>query len=284
VVISPNGKTPAKKPLLLLLHGCKQSPEIILEGTRLDEVAVANDFFVIAPEETIFENIDHCWNWFLPYEQTRQPLNQMGQMIAAIQTMVLSGKVDQEKVYLAGMSAGGVMGHNLASCYPDVFKGVALSAGLAYKIAEDPYEASTVLDSHHFKSPNYLGKAAWACGVQGGKRRLSKMVLIHGENDTRVDPFHSQLISQVNEVTLDYVDDGKKNSSAEFSQNVVRRDLTDGYGVTITEKHYKNVNFTERMIMVKGMAHAWGGGKPVSENFDPKAPSTNDFILNFFQL
>jgi hypothetical protein len=110
------------------------------------------------------------------------------------------------------------------------------------------------------------------------------MVLIHGENDTRVDPFHSQLISQVNEVTLDYVDDGKKNSSAEFSQNVVRRDLTDGYGVTITEKHYKNVNFTERMIMVKGMAHAWGGGKPVSENFDPKAPSTNDFILNFFQL
>ncbi len=284
VVVSPNVKPTQKRPLLLLLHGCKQSPEIILEGTRLDEVAVAKNMFVLAPEQSIMENMDHCWNWFFSYEQDRRPMNEMGQFVAAIQLMIQNSQVDPEQIYLAGISAGGVMGHNLASCYPDVFKGAALSAGLAYKIAEDLYEASTVLDSHHFKSPNYLGKAAWSCGRVAGKRRLSKMLLIHGEEDKRVDPFHSQLISDVNEVTLDFYDDGKRNNSAEFTRTDTVRELTNNFGVRVTEKHYKTINFSEKLIIVKGMAHAWGGGKPISENFDPKAPSTNDFILNFFQL
>ena len=284
VVVSPNSRPTEKRPLLLLLHGCKQSPEIILEGTRLDEVAVARNMYVIAPEQTLFENIDHCWNWFLSYEQTRSSMNEMGQFIAGIELMIKSAQVDPEQIYLAGISAGGVMGHNLASCYPDIFKGAALSAGLAFKIAEDPYEASTVLDSHHFKSPNYLGKEAYNCGRAAKTRRLSKMLLIHGEEDKRVDPFHSQLISDVNEVSLDYYDDGKRNNSADFTRTDTVRELRDGFGTRVTEKHYKTVNFSEKLILVKGMAHAWGGGKPISENFDPKAPSTNDFILNFFQL
>lgn len=284
VVISPNSKPTTKRPLLLLLHGCKQSPEIILEGTRLDEAAVAKNFFVIAPEQTIFENIDHCWNWFLSYEQNRSSYNEMGQFIAGIQFMIQTAQVDADQVYLAGISAGGVMGHNLASCYPDVFKGAALSAGLAYKIAENPYEASTVLDDNHFKKPDYLGKEAYQCGSKGGKRRLSKMLLVHGEDDKRVDPFHSKLISDVNYVTLDFYDDGRKNGSATYAETSSDRDLRSGYGYSLRDRRYQTVNFTERLILVKGMAHAWGGGKPISENFDPKAPSTNDFIFNFFQL
>ncbi len=284
VVVSPDKRPAQKRPLLLLLHGCKQSPEIILEGTRLDQAAVAKNFFVIAPEQSVLENFDHCWNWFLAYEQKRIPMNQMGQMIAAIQLMIMNSQVDPEQIYLAGISAGGVLGHNLASCYPDVFRGAALSAGLAYKIAEDLYEASTVLDSHHFKTPAYLGKAAYNCGRESTKRRLNKMLLVHGEDDTRVDPFHSGLISDVNGVTLDYYDDGRKNNSATYTSVQTVRELSNNFGVTITEKRYQTVNFTERLIMVKGMAHAWGGGKPISENFDPKAPSTNEFIFNFFQL
>ncbi len=284
VVVGPNSRPTQKRPLLLLLHGCKQNPEIILEGTRLDQVAVSKNFYILAPEQSVFENYDHCWNWFLASEQKRAPMNQMAQMVAAIEVMIQAAQVDPNQIYLAGMSAGGAMGHNLASCYPDVFRGAALSAGLAFKIAEDLYEASTVLQSHHFKSPNYLGKAAYNCGRLSGKRRLDKMVLVHGEEDKRVDPFHSRLISDVNEVTLDYYDDGRKNNSAKFTTVETARDYNDNFGVTIQEKRYQTVNFTERLIMVKGMAHAWGGGKPISINFDPKAPSTNEFILNFFQL
>lgn len=284
VVISPKVSPTTKRPLLVLLHGCKQDSNIILEGTRFDELAVQKNFYVIAPEQSILENFDHCWNWFLSHEQKRSQYNQMGQIIAGIQTMIKSAQIDPNQVYLAGISAGGVLGHNLSSCYPDVFRGAALSAGLAFKIAEDLYEASTVLDSHHFKAPDYLGKAAWNCGKSGGSRRLNKMLLVHGEDDKRVDPFHSRLISDVNKVTLDYYDDGKKNNSVVPVISEVERSHRSGYSYTMTDKRYESVNFSERLIMVKGMAHAWGGGKPISENFDPDAPSTSDFIINYFQL
>ena len=284
VVISPKTKPVTKRPLLLLLHGCKQNPNIILEGTRYDEIAVQKNFYVIAPEQSVLENYDHCWNWFLANEQKRSLYNQMAQMIAGIQTMITTAQVDPNQIYLAGMSAGGVMGHNLASCYPDVFRGAALSAGLAFKIAEDLYEASTVLEAHHFKAPDYLGKAAWNCGRAGGTRRLNKMLLIHGEEDKRVDPFHSRLISDVNQVTMDYYDDGKKNNSAVAVTTETQRSFRSRFSYKISEKRFKTVNFSEQLIMVKGMAHAWGGGKPISENFDPEAPSTTDFIINYFQL
>lgn len=284
VVISPKTKPASKRPLVLLLHGCKQDSNIILEGTRFDEIAVQKNFYVIAPEQSVLENFDHCWNWFLSAEQKRANFNQMGQFIAGIQTMITNAQVDPNQIYLAGISAGGVMGHNLASCYPDVFRGAALSAGLAYKIAEDLYEASTVLDSHHFKAPDYLGKAAWNCGKTGGARRLNKMLLIHGEEDKRVDPFHSRLISDVNQVTMDYLDDGKKNNSSVSVSTETQRTHRSRYSYTITEKRFKTVNFSEQLIMVKGMAHAWGGGKPISANFDPDAPSTTDFIIKYFQL
>lgn len=284
VVVGPSQKPTSKRPLLLLLHGCKQSPEIILEGTRLAELAVRNNFYILAPEQTVFENIDHCWNWFFSWEQTRKSTNQMGQMIAGIQRMIEIAEVDPNRIYLAGISAGGVMGHNLASCYPDVFQGAALTAGLSYKIAEDPYEASTVLDAHHFKKPDYLGREAYKCGSRGGPRKLSKMLLVHGENDKRVDPFHSQLISAVNAITLDHYDDGRRNNSATFTQAESKIPFRNGYAITQRDRRYRTVNFTERLILVKGMAHAWGGGKPISENFDPKAPSMNEFILGFFGL
>ncbi len=285
LVVGPDARPTSKRPLLLLLHGCKQSPEIILEGTRLEEFAVRRNFYVLVPEQTLFENIDHCWNWFLSYEQLRSNLNEMGQIIAGIQSMIRNYQVDPEQAYLAGISAGGAMGHNLASCYPDVFKGAALSAGLAFKIAENVYEASTVLDQNHFKKPDYLGREAYECGNgQSKKRKLSKMLLIHGENDKRVDPFHSRLISDVNNVTLDYYDDGRRNNSASFIEGLTSSPRVNGYSYTIRERRYKTVNFSERLILVKGMAHAWGGGNPISINFDPKAPSTNEFIQNFFQL
>lgn len=284
VVISPNTRPSGKRPLLLLLHGCKQNSNIILQGTRFDELAVQKNFYVIAPEQSVLENFDHCWNWFMASEQRRSPFNQMGQMIAGIQTMITSAEIDPNRIYLAGMSAGGVLGHNLASCYPDVFRGAALSAGLAYKIAEDLYEASTVLDAHHFKKPDYLGKAAWNCGRTGGARRLDRMLLIHGEEDKRVDPFHSRLISEVNQVTMDYYDDGKRNDSAVPVTTETQRAHRSRFSYKITEKRFKTINFTEQLILVKGMAHAWGGGKPISENFDPDAPSTSDFIINYFQL
>lgn len=283
-LVIPEKNQTKKKPLLVLLHGCKQSSEIILEGTGLDEAALKNDFFVLSPEQTLLNNFDHCWNWFLLSNQQRGLSHELGQIMAAIEMITSTHKIDREQIFLAGISAGGAMAHNLAVCYPDVFKGVALHAGLAYKVAENLYEAQTVLTASQLKSPNYLGQKAWECSRHVSKRRLDRMIIIHGDQDTRVDPYHAELLSSTTEVQLDYLDDGKRNRSLRMTKKEASFNYPHGYSATRIERTFTDLNFREQVYLIKGLGHTWGGGKPVTTHFDPYAPSSNKFILDFFQL
>lgn len=280
---TPRNQRAENRPLLVLLHGCKQTPELIVRGSRMDEMARARNFFVLAPEQSVLMNIDHCWNWFFDFNQRRSLTGELGQIMAAIQLVSKNHRIDSRKIFIAGMSAGGVMTANFAACYPDVFAGAAIHSGLAYKIAENMIEAQTVLTASKLKSPSYLGKKAYDCGRGSGPRKLTKTVLIHGDRDTRVDAFHSKLISETNEVLQDYVDDGKRNYSARFRKGEQTLRHASGYEVDVLEKKYAT-GFSEISYLVRGMAHAWGGGKPLSVNFEENAPSSTDFILDYFGL
>ncbi len=273
------------RPLLVLLHGCKQNPHVILEGSRLKEAAIKNNFFVLTPEQSLMFNSDHCWNWFLSSQQDRGVVvNEMGQIMTTVEMLMATYKIDRSKIFVAGMSAGGAMAHNLAACYPDYFTGAAIHSGLAYKVAESLEEATTVLTIPEQKSPEYLGKQAFKCGRNHGSAKISRFLIIHGSEDKRVLPVHADLISRTNEVWWDYMDDGKRNSSTRVQSTRSQFAFISNYTVTRTERRYPFNNMIEQKLIINGMGHAWGGGKPVTVNFDPKAPSSTDIILNFFQL
>jgi poly(hydroxyalkanoate) depolymerase family esterase len=249
----------------------------------MDEMAQAKNFFVLAPEQSVLMNIDHCWNWFFDFNQRRSFSNEMGQVMAAITLVSQTYRIDTDRIFVAGMSAGGAMAANFAACYPDIFAGAAVHSGLAYKIAENLVEAQTVLTASKLKSPSYLGKKAYECGRAAGRRKFSRMVLIHGDRDPRVDPFHSRLISESNEVLMDYIDDGKRNYSSRYKKGEQTFRHLSGYEVDVQERIY-STRFSEITYLVKGMAHSWGGGKPITSNFEENAPSSTDFILNYFGL
>ena len=272
-----------KKPLLLLLHGCKQSAESILEGTGLEAEALKRNFFLLVPEQSAMMNNDHCWNWFYSHEQVRGSLNEMTSIISAIEVLGNSYAIDRSKIYAAGISAGGAMVHNLLACYPDYFSGVAIHSGLTFKTAENIFEAQTVLTSTDQKNPEYLGSKAYACGRISVKPRvLKKILVIHGLDDKRVPSLHADLMSSTQEVLTDLLDDQIINHSDSPQVYEQTTNFANGYKAFITDKNYKS--FSERKILIKGLQHAWGGGKPISVNFDPAAPSSNAFIFNYFNL
>lgn len=280
-VVTPEKQITGKVPLLVLLHGCKQNPRLILDGTDLEKEAIKNNFIILAPEQPNYLNIDHCWNWFLDFQQQRHYANEMGQIVSAINLLVDDYKVDSSRVYVTGISAGGVMAHNLTACYPDVFSGSAIHSGLTFKVAETIGEAQTVLTSYEQKSPEYLGKEIYECGREARTKKLRKVLLIHGKEDSRVPSFHSDLISEAQEVWRDYADDGRRNRSVKPRVQKAKVRMS-GYSVEKTDKVYPG--FHETKLMINDLGHAWGGGNPVSVNFDPKAPSSNKFILDFFDL
>lgn len=282
VLVVPDKLTKGPKPLLVLLHGCKQSPSLILEGTQLEVEANKNEFYILAPEQPNYYNMDHCWNWFQDFQQRRIVGSEMGQIIAGIDVISKNHSIDLNKVFVTGISAGGVMAHNLTACYPDVFTGSAIHSGLTYKVAESVREAQSVLTSYEQKSPEYLGKKMFECARDVKKKKLSKVLIIHGRDDSRVPSLHSELISKSQAVWRDYLDDGKANNSVRGVTRSETMRLPRSYSVEQTDIQYPG--FHERMLMVKDLGHAWGGGKPISVNFDPKAPSSNQFILQYFDL
>lgn len=279
--VSP-AKNKEKRPLLVLLHGCKQNADIIIEGTRLEQEALKKNFYILAPEQSQINNLDHCWNWFFSQMQTRHGLNEMSEIISTIDDLVAFYQIDRSKIFVAGLSAGAALAENLIACYPDYFSAAAIHSGLAFKVAEDAYEAQRVITSTHQKSPEYLARKAYYCSRQVKDRQLKKVLVLHGLDDTRVPSFHSELIADTHELMIDLIDDGILNHSDAPVISERAEQFPNGFKAFITDKKYKQ--FSERYIFIKGLQHAWGGGKAISSNFNPEAPSSNAFILNFFNL
>jgi poly(hydroxyalkanoate) depolymerase family esterase len=132
--------TSERVPLVVALHGCTQTAEGFDSGTGWSELAARHGFAVLLPEQQRANNPNLCFNWFEPGDarrRTGEPLS-IAQMI---DHLVAGGKVDPERVYITGLSAGGAMTSIMLATYPEKFAGGAILAGLPHGAASSVQEA-----------------------------------------------------------------------------------------------------------------------------------------------
>ena len=248
-------------PLIVMLHGCTQSPDDFAAGTRMNEAAEKHTCLVVYPGQTAAANMQKCWNWFSESEQHR------GQgepsLIAGITRQVMRDfAVDPQRVYVAGLSAGGAAAAIMGDAYSDLFAAIGVHSGLACGAARDMPSAFAAMHG---------GSAAGAATVRPGvKPHIVPAIVFHGDRDSTVNPRNADAIvaQSAQAVALSkHVEQGRVPGGHDYSRTL----STDAAGRTVIEQW-----------VVHGAGHAWSGGSTAGSYCDPRGPDATREILRFF--
>jgi poly(3-hydroxybutyrate) depolymerase len=93
-----------RHPLLVLIHGCKQSPEEIAAATRIARLADDVDLLVLLPRQNPRANVWGCWNWF--DVATARGWGETAIVAAQVRAVRRSYRIDRRRVFVAGLSSG----------------------------------------------------------------------------------------------------------------------------------------------------------------------------------
>lgn len=191
LVYTPPNFQPKSARVVVVIHGCKQSAEIMALGTGFNRLAARANLVVIYPQVPAGSNSIECWNWFLPDNQRRDG-GQLKYVMDSIDTSLRQLRLVSPDIFVTGISSGGATTAGLLACYPERFKGGAIHSGPSYGVAQNLQEALRVLRD----GPSSVASRL-PCRTQDFAGRL---LVIHGLADEVVNPLNAdRILSDFNE-------------------------------------------------------------------------------------
>ena len=260
-------------PLVVMLHGCTQTPDDFATGTRMNMLAEERQCFIVYPAQPQTANMSKCWNWFKASNQRRDQ-GEPAIIAGLVRELLLTYGLDHERVYVGGLSAGGAMAVILGRTYPELFAAVGAHSGLPYAAAHDLPSAFAAMHQGGTSDPNVA-----PCEIPQAWRGEVPTIVFHGDLDTTVHPSNGEkVVSQSVGASAFNAGDGAAAATEETCAGG-----TPG-GHFYTRRLYKDV--TGKVVgeywLVHGAAHAWFGGDPRGSYTDPKGPDASSEMIRFF--
>lgn len=247
----PNG-------LVLMLHGCRQTPEDFAIGTRMNAAAEAMGLLVDYPHQPTSANPNGCWNWYRLADHRRhggEPAILAGIVCELMETWGL----EREHVFVAGLSAGGAMTSILTRTHPELFAAACIHSGVAADAADDLRSGLAAMRGRFHRPPAEPGSIG----------EIVPTIVFQGDADETVHPSNADRI-------FSELDPGGENEVR------VETRAVDGGRATVTTRIDATGCPIAEMWHVAGEGHAWFGGDPAGSWSVASGPDATGEMLRFF--
>lgn len=254
-VYIPSGYTGQALPVVVMLHGCTQTPDDFAAGTRMNAVAEERTVLVVYPEQSRSANMQRCWNWYEPGDQRRGE-GEPALIAGIVREVIAEFSADDRRVYAAGLSAGGAAAAILAVNYPDLFAAIGVHSGLACGSARDVPSAFAAM------------KGDGASGT--GRRHTVPLIVFHGDRDRTVHAANGDRVV------------AQGPSDPELRTSVTEGRTPDGVDYTRTIRTDAGGRAIVEQWVLRGAGHAWSGGSPAGSFTSPRGPDASREMIRFF--
>ncbi|PKL13194.1 MAG: hypothetical protein CVV50_03690 [Spirochaetae bacterium HGW-Spirochaetae-6] len=192
-------------PLIVVAHGCLETAQQHSDNSEWTKLADKYKFFLIYPEET--SQIGKCLDWWTSTSQngggdTGSTIQAVKDLMGAKSLCAVNGtatkcKVDANKVFVNGFSAGGGLAIQMLAVAPTLFKKGAIHAGVPYK----GYTGSDTNSLGYINGGKNQTPAQWAALMPQNPGTYPPIIVFHGEGDTTVNyTFMNEIMEQWTEV------------------------------------------------------------------------------------
>jgi poly(hydroxyalkanoate) depolymerase family esterase len=259
-------------PLVVMIHGCRQSAEDFELGTRMNELADRESFAVLYPEQTSFANMRRCWNWF--DKNTASGTGECAIVRAMIDIAFEHTRCDDKRVYVAGLSSGAALAGLLAFHYPEQFAAVAMHSGLPPLASPTIASAVVAMKRGVRVDREALAQTYWA------KHSIAPppLIVLHGDEDTRVHERNGTALVKTWEALFEKAPGAP--ALRREAKIVEATEASRGYAQTDFEQ---DGHVVVRGLRIQGLAHAWSGGDAEFPFNDGKDPSASEMVWKFFE-
>lgn len=283
-------------PMVMALHGCKQTQNDVLNDWGLKAAADRYGFILVTPFITSYDGLrnENCWGFW--FEQERHEGGGEAEDLVSIAKQVEANySIDSGKRFITGLSSGGAMTAVAAVTHNEYWTAAASVAGLPY--GEDSASVSLSGQCPGYATFHDPSRVSSDMKAELNNEYIIPMMVVAGSNDCTVLVQAAYNLRDAHLLTFGSDSFNSENEAlattddcSPYYQNLYgckhKRYTTDGSpnGQTIVETVIHNGPTATQNSLDTDHGHYWIGGDYGNEGkwAVRKGPSMPDIIWDFF--